>query len=219
MKISIYFITDSSPSCGTFSFGKKNNKPKGKNILFKIVQYQNLILKNFKMKNLILITTLALFSFSSCKPNKPKPTNPNGNFLSCKVNGVDWSADVSSGLGDYPLTAKLLFNSTYLSIGAINSNNETIDLGLYEMSNVKKQSYNLTVNAPNSYTSHAQFDNNLATNQYQTDSINTGIATITNLDKTNNLVEGTFSFKAYNKVLVSIVEVTDGKFSINYTNH
>lgn len=170
------------------------------------------------MKNLILITTLALFSFSCCKPNKPKPTNPNGNFLTCKVNGVDWEADVSGGLGDYPLTAKLLFDDTVMAINAINTNDEAIYVGLVNQNQkIKVQNYHLSKVLP--YSSNANFDNNLATNQYQTDSINTGIAIITNLDKINNLVEGTFSFKAYNKVLISTVEVTDGKFSINYTNH
>jgi hypothetical protein len=30
MKIYIYFVTDTSPQCGTFTFGKTNNKPKAK---------------------------------------------------------------------------------------------------------------------------------------------------------------------------------------------
>jgi hypothetical protein len=169
------------------------------------------------MKNLILITTLALFTFSCCKPNKPNPTNPSGNFLTCKVNGTDWRADVSDGIGDYPLTAKLLFNDTVLSIDVVNINEEFIGIAVGDgPKKISEIQYHLSSNTPSS--SNAIYDNNLATNQFETDSANTGIATITNLDKTNNLVEGTFSFKAYNKVLLSTVVVTDGKFSINYTN-
>jgi hypothetical protein len=168
------------------------------------------------MKNLILITTLALFSFSCCKPNKQLSTIPNGNFFTCKVNGTDWKADNSSALGDYPLTAKLLYHDSILSISAYNLVDEYLHIGIYDIQGVEIKAYNLNLN---SYASNAQFDNNLANNQFETDSVNTGIATITNLDKTNNLVEGTFSFKAYNKVLLSTVVVTDGKFSIHYTNH
>jgi hypothetical protein len=169
------------------------------------------------MKSPILTILFALFSFSCCKPNKPNPTNPSGNFLTCKVNGTDWKADNSSGLGDYPLTAKLLFSDTVMAINALNINEEAIYIGLVNKSQkVKVQNYQLSKVLP--YSSNANFDNNLATNQFETDSVNTGIATITNLDKTNNLIEGTFSFKAYNKVLLSTVVVTDGKFSINFTN-
>lgn len=168
------------------------------------------------MKKLFFVSSLFLL-LSSCGRHNNNSSSSSGNYLNCKVNGVYWEPD-KGGLGEYTLTAKLLFNETFLSINAIKGI-QSINLGLLDTLGIKNETFYLTVNAAGSYTSNAQYDNNNATNQYETDTTYTGFAAITQIDKTNLTVEGTFSFTAYNKVLLNSVNVTEGKFKLKYTNH
>lgn len=167
------------------------------------------------MKKYILFVCCIVSLFNCCKrPNQT--TTVNSTFFNCKVNGVYWEPDKGGALGEYNLTAKLLFNETVLSINAARGI-ETIHIGMLDTLGITSASFDLTLNEANSYTSNAQYDNNNSTNQYETDSIYTGNATIIKIDKANMIVEGTFSFTAYNQILLDNVNITDGKFKLKYT--
>ena len=163
------------------------------------------------MKNILLIL-FSLFFLSSCGR---KTNSSNGNYFNCRVNGIYWEPD-KGGLGEYTLTAKLLYNQTVLSIDAVKGI-EDINIGIIDTLQVEERTYSLAQNL--AYHSAALYDNNNSTNQYETDSSHQGLLTLTKLDKTNMKVEGTFHFKAFNSILNDSVNITDGRFSIGYTDH
>ncbi|MGN6438864.1 MAG: DUF6252 family protein [Agriterribacter sp.] len=47
----------------------------------------------------------------------------------------------------------------------------------------------------------------------------TGQLIITSLDKLDRIVSGTFYFKAYNPVQDKVVNITEGKFRLPYTDY
>lgn len=54
--------------------------------------------------------------------------------------------------------------------------------------------------------------------EYTTNIIDNGILTITRFDPVNFIISGTFSFKAKEINTGEIVEITEGRFDMQYTN-
>ncbi|MEN9568787.1 MAG: hypothetical protein RL172_18, partial [Bacteroidota bacterium] len=52
-----------------------------------------------------------------------------------------------------------------------------------------------------------------------TDSLRTGQITISKLDKSNKIIEGSFYFQAYNPVQNKTVNVTNGEFRLKYSDY
>ncbi len=64
------------------------------------------------------------------------------------------------------------------------------------------------------------YDNSPLVNDiYITDSVHTGELKIISIDKSSQIIEGIFSFQAYNPVQNKIVSVTEGKFRLKYTTN
>lgn len=162
------------------------------------------------MKYLLSVfLTILLFTIVACKKKYTETY-----YFNCKINGQYFEPEKQGGLGEYPLTAILLYNDTDLRISA-DKGIQNVYIGIKDTLVVKTKEYLLSNNAM--YYSRALYSSNLSGNHYETDSVYTGKTNITKLDKTNMTVEGTFSFTAYNPVLLDTVIITDGNFKLKYS--
>ena len=159
----------------------------------------------------LLLALYCLF-YTSCNRKK---SNTDTAYFSCYINGQYWEPEKQKGLGEYPITAKLLYDETNLRISA-DKGLQRISVWIYDSTIVKTTHYQLTKTP---YTPQAIYDNNLSVDDYRTDSIYTGFATIVLIDKNKMTVQGTFYFDAYNSVKKDTVHITNGKFKLKYTLH
>lgn len=158
-----------------------------------------------KNKSLLLLPILSLFLLQlKCK----KDTTPSGYFFQCKLNGNLYIPD---GFCANCLQASLLYD-TVLILGA-NSGYSALGIGINDGQGIKATSYQLN----QVIGRRGDYKNSLITDdRFFTDSLNTGLLTITRLDKTKREIEGTFYFKAYNVLQDKTVTITDGKFRVKY---
>ena len=162
-------------------------------------------MKTFKLFTIAII----LVSTFACK----KKTETL--YFNCYINGQFFSPEKQQGLGEYPLTTKLLYEGIDLRIDA-SKGVQNVYLGIKDSTMVKILTYKLSMNK--SYFSRALYSNAMS-DHYETDSLNTGFTTITSLDTENMIVEGTFFFNAYNSALKDTVHITNGKFRLKYDLH
>lgn len=156
---------------------------------------------------LILITTL------SCDKNK---NNTDTAYFSCYIDGQFFEPEKQQGLGEYPITAKLLDGGIDFRID-VSKGLQNIFLWVKDSNKVLSKPYEL-FNTP-SYYSRATYDNNTATNEYTTNAMNSGIIELKMIDNLNQTVQGTFYFDAYNSVLNDTIHITNGKFKLKYSIH
>ena len=153
-----------------------------------------------------------LFSFallnSSCKKDR-LPTF----YFQCKVDGVLYEPDNCANC-----KAKEMYGDSLFSLGA-NSGNEALGLAILKHS-ISIGAYSLG-KAIIENKGTALYDNTIGnpSDIFRTDSIRTGVVNITELDRTNKIIVGTFSFDAYNIPKNKIVKVTEGKFRLNYRSY
>lgn len=166
--------------------------------------WSTLIKENCVVKPLFFILlTLALLT-GSCK----KDRLPNF-YFQCKVDGVFYEPDNCANC-----STKDLVGDTSLILGAA-SGNESLAIGLIRSSKISTGIY-ILANPNSSYS--AIYDNTIGnpSDIFRTDSIRTGIINITELNRSNKIIEGTFYFDAFNIPKNKIVRVTEGRFRLNY---
>ena len=157
------------------------------------------------MKTLLIIIFSFMLLNSSCKKDH-LPTF----YFQCKVDGVLYEPDNCANC-----KTTELFGDSLLLLGM---NVSTGGIGIA----VRKQTF-----STGSYTfkkllldnnSTGSFDNTIGnpSDIFRTDSTRTGVINITELDKTNKIIVGTFSFDAFNILQNKTVRVTEGKFRLNY---
>ena len=153
-----------------------------------------------------------LFSFallnSSCKKDR-LPTF----YFQCKVDGVLYEPDNCANC-----KTTELFGDSIILFG-MNVSNGGIGIAVRKQ-NLNQGNYNflkllLENNATGSY------DNTIGnpTDIFRTDSIRTGIISITELDKTNKIIVGSFAFEAFNIPQNKSVKITEGRFRLNYRTY
>ncbi len=131
-------------------------------------------------------------------------------YFQCKVDGVLYEPDNCANC-----RTTELFGDSLLLLGM---NVSTGGIGIA----IRKQAI-----STGSYTfkkllldnnSTGSFDNTIGnpSDIFRTDSIRTGAINITELDKTNKIIVGTFNFDAFNIPQNKTVRVTEGKFRLNY---
>ena len=159
-----------------------------------------------KTKHLILLLLITpLFINLKCR----KDNTPEGYFFLCKLDGNTYRAE--GGACVNCISADLL-GDTLLAISGARSI-EIIVIGIFERQGIKEGIYNLN----NIIGRRGSYKNSFTVaDRFFTDSLRTGQLTISRLDKTTKAIEGTFYFKAYNPVQDKIVNITEGKFRINY---
>lgn len=136
----------------------------------------------------------------------------------CEVNGKKWWPSKNGDFKAKDLQVLMDSDGKYLSISAYNSTSSVL-IGIKDTTSlIQVGLYNLTGQLPGraSYSSGAG-----PGNLYETDSLHTGIVTITQLDrnKSINIVAGTFSFKAQHPATGAVVDVAKGTFRTEYIRY
>ena len=153
---------------------------------------------------LFILLPLVLLS-SSCKKDRlPKF------YFQCKVDGVLYEPDNCANCN-----SKELIGDTVLLLGA-NRGNEALSIGILKR-NMAIGNYKLS-SALTENNGSAIYDNTIGNpaDIFRTDSTRTGVINITELDRSNRIIVGTFYFDAYNIPKNKILRVTEGKFRLNY---
>ena len=160
------------------------------------------------MKSLLFILLTIVLLSSNCKKDH-LPTF----YFQCKVDGVLYQPDNCTNCN-----TKEMYGDSLLSLGA-NRGNEALGLAILKHS-ISIGAYSLG-KAIIENKGTALYDNTIGnpSDIFRTDSIRTGVVNITELDRTNKIIVGTFSFDAYNIPQNKIVKVTEGKFRLNYRSY
>lgn len=156
-------------------------------------------------KSILIVLTIVSLSLVNCNKDNAEDTNPSGEFVTCKVDGVDFSASA-----DYDTTAATKTNGILTIQGSDNSGkaihvliHNYIGEGTYHtgdnLSNTNSLSY-ITVNPVASWMS--TFDVGSGTLEVTTDDDNT--------------VEGAFFFEGYNADNQTTKSITNGSFKANF---
>ena len=162
-------------------------------------------------KPILFFIAIALLGITACKRKTIETF-----YFSCYINGQYFEPEKQQGLGEYPITAKLLNDDILLDISA-GKGVKSVSLGVFDTTKIREQEYFLSMNK--GWYSRALYKSSLAANHYETDSIFTGKVNIIQLDKANMIVAGTFHFTGYNAETKDTVHITDGKFKLKYDLH
>src|SRR5688572_24442702 len=160
------------------------------------------------MKNILLVALLA-FSIASCKKDVdelPEPTQTGANTFGAKLNGAFWAPQ---GFGIMP-TAPLVEaryggnNSVFINARNFGSSPTEAEFELHLQNVTGPGTYLLnqsTALYPSQSASYGYFVRRRIRplNEYITDAQNTGRVEVTKFDQTNNIISGTFEFRAADK--------------------
>lgn len=153
------------------------------------------------MKYLLLIIATTFLNASCNKERLPEY------YFKCKLNGQEYVPDNCANCRD----CKLLGDTTLMLRG--NRGFETLGIGINDKGGIKTGNYLLheVIGRRGDY----KFST-IPNDRYFTDATHTGQLIITELDKINKIISGTFYFKAYNSFRNDSVTVTEGKFRLQY---
>ncbi len=157
------------------------------------------------MRQLIFFAILFLFIGASCnKEHLPEY------YFRCKVDGKEYVPDNCTNC----LQANLLQDTILIVRG--NRSFETLGIGINDNQSIRTTSY--VLNGVIGRRGDYKFSTT-PSDRYFTDSARTGRLTVTALDKGQKIVEGTFNYDAYNQVQNKTVNVTEGKFRLQYKTY
>lgn len=185
---------------------------------------------NFWMRRHCIGLLCMGLAFASCE-DLPKPTTTGKQTFGCRVNGKLWRPK-GRAYPAGPRNPVYVYNSSTqkesIYIEAFLGTESTI---LYlDVPVLRKGSY--VLNQPAFFPtrrgiSYAEFASvqtrvdsgqiNYLTDRYLTDSLRTGEIFLARVDRGAGVVSGSFSFTGYDKNTGKTVEVTDGRFDLNYT--
>lgn len=131
-------------------------------------------------------------------------------YFRCKIDSQDYRPNSCANC----MKAQILRDTVLLLNG--NAGFQSVGLGLYDGDGVEAKSYILNGKVSGS----ADYKNSTTVDDiFKTDSLRTGQLTITSVDKLNRVVSGTFNFKGYNPVQDKTVNITEGKFRLQYVDY
>ncbi len=165
-------------------------------------------MKHLKALYFVLIALITIAA--SCHKNEYPEPGPDDFYFRCNIDGRTYIPNSCANC----MSGKLLGDTTFLVNG--NAGFESIAIGIIDItgSPIKISRYLLNQNP----RFGADYKNStILIDQYNTDSTHTGFLEITNLNKIDRIIQGTFYFKAYNSYRNDSVNVTDGKFRLKYT--
>ena len=190
----------------------------------------------FRLSCYILL--LAFTSCSSCKKNEPpKPedtlppaTQTGAGTFGCLIDGIPYAPIGSQGIGGWippargGYTTQLSQSPTRNNV-KFSGNNEGARFQIYVRSVSKPGTYPLNFDTNPGYLypeNYAVFYKNVQIDRYGTTRLDTyvttsqvtGSVTFTRADTVNNIVSGTFEFKAKNLVDGKIISVSGGRFDL-----
>jgi hypothetical protein len=175
------------------------------------------------MKNKLFVSILLLSVLVSCKKEVtelPDPSQSGSNTFGAKVNGQLWAP---RGFGPIPasnlLEARFIGNDLIIKANNFASSpNETgFEIRVIGVTGTGTYNFNTTVTPPSFAASYAYYIKRNLTpqNEWVTSAVSTGSITFTRVDRSANIVSGTFEFNALN--LYNTPEplaVTEGRFDI-----
>jgi hypothetical protein len=179
------------------------------------------------MKNVLILLSF-LIIFAGCKKSidaLPEPTQYGANTFGLKLNGAFWVPQKFAGVNAPILKVQLTgTNINDIMITSQNFASEPLESqftfyiknvtgpGVYELN----QNTDIYPGVSGSYAYYVRRKIN-PLDEWITSAQNTGSITITKLDLTNNIVSGTFEFKAGSIDNSSEpITVTDGRFDISF---
>jgi hypothetical protein len=143
---------------------------------------------------------------TGCKKSQKEPDF----FFSAKVNGNRY---IPEGCANC-ITCTILNDSIFIFGG--NRGYESILIGFRDSRGITTKDYVLNDVKTNS----GQYKNSTNYNDvFRTDSTRTGIFTLTKIDKANKIVAGAFHYTGFNHYQGSTINITDGRFRLNYTTY
>ncbi len=149
----------------------------------------------------LIFAFLLVAIFAQCKDDLPR--DPNSFYFRCKVDGVIYIPDNCANCQQ----SDLIGDTTLIIRG--NRGFETLGWLIKDLTTIKSISYPLNEKLRGDYK-----NSTIVQDRYFTDITHTGQVNITKLDKLNRLIEGTFSFNAYNAYQNKSVSVTEGVFRL-----
>lgn len=154
-------------------------------------------------KCLAAILLIPCFIFSKC--NKEDALDEY--YFRCKIDGEPY---IPNGCANC-MSAQILDDTVFIVNG--NAGFMSIAIGINDKARIGVKAYTLNevIGRQGSYDISPQVDD-----IFLTDSARTGQLDITSLDRSNRIVSGTFHFKGYNPVRDKIVNITEGKFHLEY---
>lgn len=171
------------------------------------------------MKNLLFVALLSIGLFSSCKDDEqdqnvlPEATQSGKNTAGALINGKVWVATTKK-INQPGTYCEKLNNNYYLIKLDLRKDperyTESIDL-IVSIPNLEiNQTYKVVNQTPDDGYNYASYTSNDKVS-YSSNSNNTGRIKITRLDLQNQIVSGTFEFKAEDSN-GNIVTITEGRF-------
>jgi hypothetical protein len=157
----------------------------------------------------ILPALLFTLIFATC--NKPPAPAADDFYFKCKLNGQTYMPNNCSNC----LSFKVLEDTSL--IANANRGFETIRFGINDPTNIQAKNYSLI----NVGGMRVTYSNSTLTNDYyRTQNFNPGKLIITEFDRMNKTMRGTFNFIAYHSFRANdSVIVSDGSFYIRYTTN
>jgi hypothetical protein len=158
------------------------------------------------MRQLFYLLTVTVLLAASCEKQN---NNPAQYYIRCKIDGQDYLPNNCANC----MKGQLLNDTTFL-LNA-NAGYESLGIGLFDGTGVSIKTYIL-----DGKKASGDYDNSPLVNDiFKTDSLRTGQITISKLDKSNKIIEGSFYFQAYNPVQNKTVNVTNGEFRLKYSDY
>jgi hypothetical protein len=166
-----------------------------------------------KIHHLLFLCLPILLILSGCKGCKdnPQPGFTEGYYFYCKVNGNDFIPAKKTGLGDKVLYGGITGDSI-AAINCLGRNGDKVSMGINE-ENLSLKNYGLDNNV-NFSNFGIYYSDATSLEKYKTNSLHTGVLSITKFDKQRKLIEGTFNFNAIDSTTMESVSITDGRFSL-----
>jgi hypothetical protein len=154
----------------------------------------------------VLMVLLCMLTAFNCRKH---PIDPEF-YYRCLVDGQLYIPNACANCN----SCEFLGDTAFI-LGA-NRGFEALIIGIHGSEAITAKTYVLD----NATSRRASYDNTTEVNDiFVTNSENTGELIINSLDKTKNIVEGTFYFRAYNPARDTVVHVTQGKFRLEFLRY
>ena len=150
---------------------------------------------------ILILSSLFMFATSCKKEHLPEY------YFKCKVNGQEYRPNNCANC-----TQAKILQDTILIIGG-NRGFETLGIGINDGRGIKVGNYLLNENLGRKGDYKFSTTPN---DRYYTDSLHTGLLSISMLDSQKKIIVGTFLFQAYNPLQDKKVWVSEGKFRLQY---
>ncbi len=162
-----------------------------------------------------IIISLVLLTSLTCGKKNNNLKKETGKYLHCKIDGIDYFPEQDqTAWSNKALQASLSSDNLNFTFDTYNLSDKSIGVGITDINSIQSRKYKLSNNM-NTFEGAGYFDiTPLGSGRFETDSVNSGICTIINIDYSKKLIEGTFSFKCYNNLTSKTANITDGEFSI-----